>query len=204
MTSDFEKIIYSDEVIAFTTLANEYCRYIDGIALYSQCDFVDKMHRLLPLIYVKTLSIPSVEPVDPDFIEKSVTQEEWETVQQAVHQKLNKYDAYSEPLDPLQRAADSMTSLSEGFADIYQDLKDYLVLMSIGSPEMMNDAIAECVNNFREYWGQRLVNIMRVLHHLQYGGIALDTTDKYVAKPIDERPSWERNGNNHQGNYWNE
>lgn len=203
MSDNIENIVYSDAVITFTAMANEYCKFIDTIAICSQKDFIDKAHRLLPLLYVKTLSVPSIEPIDPDMIEKSVTQEEWDEVHNAVAKKLGKFDNYTEQLDPLLND-DAMTSLSEGFADIFQDLKDYLMLMQMGSPEMMVDAIWECMQNFKNYWGQRLVNIMRVLHYLQYANLNLNTTDALIFKPEDDRPSWEREGKNLREDYWNE
>lgn len=76
--------------------------------------------------------------------------------------------------------------------------------MQMGSPEMMNDAIWECARNFREYWGQRLLNIIRVLHHLVYGGANLNHNDALVTEKEDERPSWERGANNMQEDFWNE
>jgi hypothetical protein len=197
MTVDFEKIIYSDEVIAFTALASQYCNMVDHVATFSQSNFISQQHKLLSLLYVKTLSLPETEPVDPEMIEKMVTQEEWDEVHNAVAAKLAKFDRYSEVFDPL-AGDDAMTSLSEGFADIFQDLKDYLSLMQMGSPEMMNDAIWECVNNFKNYWGQRLVNIVRVLHHLIYSGAPLRTDDAKTFER-DDRPSWERG--NQQSNF---
>lgn len=197
MSDDLEKIIYSDEVIAFTALAGKYCDMVDCVATFSQRDFIDKSLRLLSILYVKALSLPTIEPIDPDMVEKTVTQEEWDEVHNAVAAKLAGFDSYTESLDPL-AGADAMTSLSEGFADIFQDLKDFMSLMRIGAPEMMNDAIWECARNFREYWGQRLVNILRVLHHLVYSGAALRTDDARTFEQ-DERPSWERGGQNNFG-----
>ena len=81
MTDDFEKIVYSDEVIAFTALAGKYCDMVDCVAAFSQRDFVDKSLRLLSILYVKALSLPQIEPIDTDLIEKTVTQEEWDEVQ---------------------------------------------------------------------------------------------------------------------------
>ena len=101
MTDDFEKIVYSDEVIAFTALASQYCNLVDRVAAYSQSDFVSQQHRLLSLLYVKTLSLPSIEPIDPEMVEKTVTQEEWDEVHNAVAAKLAKFDRYSEVYDPL-------------------------------------------------------------------------------------------------------
>ncbi|MCQ2374745.1 MAG: DUF5063 domain-containing protein [Salinivirgaceae bacterium] len=193
---DIESVVYNDRTVAFTALANQFCTFIDRVATFSQKDFVDNAHKLLALLYVKALSLPQTEPTDPDMIEKTVTQEEWDEVFNAVALKMGKFDKYKEIEQPIQSGAKAeMASIAEGFADIFQDLKDYTSLMSYGSPEMMNDAIWECTNNFRQYWGQRLVNILRVLHLLQYSGVELCTTD---ARQFDENKSRRKTHNNEQ------
>ncbi|MFA6404180.1 MAG: DUF5063 domain-containing protein [Salinivirgaceae bacterium] len=193
MEHDIETTVYSENVLGFNVLATQYCNMLDKLSLLSQHDFVDKCHRLLPLIYLKAIILPETEVLEPEMIDKSVTQEEWEEVQHAVAQKLNGVDSYTEVLDSL-NSDQQMTSLSEGFADIYQDLKDYLVLYNMGTPEIMNDAIWECKNNFNGFWGQRLVNILRVLHHLLYSEVVLRENDALSAKDFDpdkrERRQW--------------
>lgn len=184
MERDFEEIVYAENVLGFATLATEYCNLLDGVALMSQKEFVDKVHRLLPLIYLKAIILPDTEPEMPDMIEKSVTQEEWEAVCDTMIKKMVGIDAYQEILDPLANE-DQMGSLSEGFADIYQDLKDFVVLYNMGTAEIMNDAIWDCKNNFKAYWGQRLVNIQRVLHNLLYGGTQLNENDALTEDDFD-------------------
>ncbi|MBQ2878029.1 MAG: DUF5063 domain-containing protein, partial [Bacteroidaceae bacterium] len=34
--------------------------------------------------------------------------------------------------------------------------------------EVMHDAIIECNEHFRQYWGQTLVNTLRALHEIEY------------------------------------
>ncbi len=184
MEHDIENRVYSENVIGFTTLAAEYCNLLDGVALLSQKDFIDKAHRLLPLIYLKAIILPEVEPEMPDMIDKSVTQEEWEAVHLTLLKKLSGVDEYQEVWDSL-NDSQQMNSLSEGFTDIYQDLKDYIALYNMGTPEIMNDAIWECKNNFKQFWGQRLMNITRVLHHLLYGGVSLNETDALSKADFD-------------------
>lgn len=184
MEHDIENRVYSENVIGFTTLAAEYCNLLDGVALLSQKDFIDKAHRLLPLIYLKAIILPDVEPEMPDMIDKSVTQEEWEAVHLTLLKKLSGVDEYQEVWDAL-NDSQQMNSLSEGFTDIYQDLKDYIALYNMGTPEIMNDAIWECKNNFKQFWGQRLMNITRVLHHLLYGGVTLNETDALSEADFD-------------------
>ncbi len=193
MEHDIESTVYSENVLGFNVLATQYCTMLDKLSLLSQRNFVDKCHRLLPLIYLKAIILPETEAIDPEMIDKSVTQEEWEEVQHAVAQKMSGVDTYSEVLDSL-NDDQQMTSLSEGFADIYQDLKDYLALYNMGTPEIMNDAIWECKNNFKSFWGQRLVNILRVLHHLLYSGVVLRENDALSTEDFDpdkrEKRQW--------------
>lgn len=201
MERNFEELVYSENVIGFTTLATEYCNMLDGVALLSQKEFIDKAHRLLPLIYLKAIILPDTEPEMPEMIDKAVTQEEWEAVYNTMVKKLKGVDTYNEVLDSLQDEQ-QMSSLSEGFADIYQDLKDYVSLYNMGTAEIMNDAVWECKKNFKEYWGQRLVNIARVLHNLLYGGINLSENDALSKEDFDPE-NWEKKGLDEDNNELN-
>ena len=63
-----------------------------------------------------------------------------------------------------------VSSISENMADIYQDMKDFLLLYQTGTGEVMNDAVWECRMNFENFWGQKLVNSMRAIHKFIYSG----------------------------------
>ena len=49
-------------------------------------------------------------------------------------------------------------SISENLADIYQDLKDFALSYRTGDEFVMQEALWECVDNFKNYWGQKLRN----------------------------------------------
>jgi hypothetical protein len=59
-------------------------------------------------------------------------------------------------------------------ADLYQDMKDFVSLYSMGVTEIMNDAVWECKMNFENYWGQILVNALRVIHRIVTGDEELE------------------------------
>ena len=61
--------------------------------------------------------------------------------------------------------------ISEDIADIYQDLKNFVFVFSLGNNETMYEALAMCEENFRFFWGQKLVNTQRALHEVKYGEI---------------------------------
>jgi len=177
MHTNLEDIVYSENVVGFNTLVLDYLNMLDNVLLMSQRDFIDRSHKLLPLIYLKAIVLPNVDPIMPDMIEKTVTREEWEAVDETIAQKLGHLNEYQEVLDALMSDGTEMTSLSEGFTDIFQDLKDYISQYNMGTAELMNDAIWECKRNFAEYWGQRLVNLMRILHYLLYTSDSLSSND---------------------------
>ena len=45
----------------------------------------------------------------------------------------------------------------------------------------MHDALATCQENFRLYWGQKLVNTLRALHEVRYA-----STEEEEEFPVDE------------------
>lgn len=193
MEQDLEVVVYSENVVGFNALIMEYIDILDKSVMLSQKQFVDKMHRLLPLIYLKAIILPDTEPIMPEMIDKVVTQEEWDAVHGTLSGKLGEHDAYQEVFDPLSESGNEMSSLAEGFTDVFQDLRDYLSLYNMGTAEIMNDAIWDCKNNFKQFWGQRLVNIQRVLHHLLYGGVVLNDTDALSDDDFDLEKRFKKN-----------
>ena len=56
--------------------------------------------------------------------------------------------------------------ISEGLADIYQELKDLAAAFQTGEEPIMNDAVVLCREAFDSHWGQKLLAVMRALHAL--------------------------------------
>lgn len=166
---DVNQIIVSKSVIEFVSIANEYCNLVEQIFETEKKDFVDHAVKILPLMYLKGMVLPELELISEDLVEKFVTEEEWETINNDVANILLDDNTYTEVFDPIDEMDEvKEVNLSENFADIYQDIKDFVSLYHQGTLESMNDAIVECKNNFKQYWGQRLVNALRVLHHINY------------------------------------
>jgi hypothetical protein len=53
-------------------------------------------------------------------------------------------------------------------ADVYQDTANFCFLFRGGNEDVMHEALALCRINFREYWGQRLLNALNALHAVRY------------------------------------
>ena len=170
MDETFNNPVYSKQVIEFTTVANEYCTLIENCGNAETQDLIDKLHKILPLLYLKSSLLPVLENDFEEFNEKYVTEMDYNRVRQLIEVKLGEYDRYEEVFDPLRDEHDqpALTTISENIADIYQDIKDYILLFQVGTTEVMHEAVRELVQNYEEYWGQKLVNCLRALHHLKY------------------------------------
>ena len=59
-------------------------------------------------------------------------------------------------------------SIAESLADIYQDLKNFIVNYKSGNEEVMNDAVWEVLMNFEEFWGKKLLNVLVAIHTVLY------------------------------------
>lgn len=175
----FESPVYSKNTIEFVTVANEFCKFIEGSEGVSLTQFVDISHRVLPLLYLKATLLPEDAESYEEFNEKFVTEEAYGYIQAMLIEKFGEYNTYDEIYDPLRQENDEPAQLSvaEGFADIYQDVKDFVMQFQVASDEVMQNAIWECKQAFEQYWGQRVVNILRVLHNLKYYVVELESEE---------------------------
>lgn len=176
----FSDVVYSKNVIEFVTVANEFCTFIESVDEFERKEFVLRLQKLFPLLYLKASLIPEIEERLPEFVEKFVTEEDYNFVHRKLQAKLGQFDSYQEVFDPMMQYSDEPleSNISENVADIYQDLKDFILGYRIGTTDVMNDSLFECKNNFEQYWGQRLVNGLRALHNLVYGEVDLEKEDE--------------------------
>lgn len=162
--------IYSRNTIEFVTVAAETCLFLENAASFTKKDFLQRALKILPLLYLKTSLTDCPEKLLEEESERFLTETDYELIKNSISEVLGESDRYLEVFHPdIQLSEEGIaTDISEDLADIYQDLKDFLLCYQIGNEEAMNDALALCLSSFREYWGQRLVNSMRAMHNALY------------------------------------
>lgn len=168
-----EDVVFSKNVVEFVTVANEFCRMVENPSFSSTAYQVDVMRKILPLLYLKASLVPEIHSHLEEELEKFVTEYDYQVILQKWLQIMGENDIFHEVFDPeIQFGTEPVTaSISENILDIYQDLKDFLFSYRTGDGEIMNDSLAECLNHFWDFWGQRLVNVLRALHQLAATGI---------------------------------
>ncbi len=190
---DAHQIVYSKNVIEFVTVASEYCSSVEQVAKIPAKANLQKMQKLLPLLYLKAAMLPKTERLLDEELEKYISELDYNMLHQKWVLLLNEYDSFYEVFDPsIQFGSETVTaSISENLLDIYQDLKNFLIAYSLGNDEVMNDALAECVEHFEEFWGQQLANVFRAVHMLVYSNVNFDKEmmNKEV-QPAKGNPKW--------------
>jgi hypothetical protein len=131
-------------------------------------------------MYLKASLLPKLDPFFEDGNEKFVTESDWNNINEIFKEKFGTANDYLEVFDErISNTEGSLAaSISEDMADIYQDMKDFLLLYQTGTGEVMNDALWECRMNFENFWGQKLVNSMRAIHKFIYSGEEIGKVEK--------------------------
>lgn len=159
--------VYSKTVLELLTVANEYCLFLEKAENYDRQDILIFLQKVCPLIYIKSSLLPVIEIEDEEAAEHFVTEEEWEGVFNSLHLKFGEDDLYYF-IDPHERShTDAVkASLAENFTDIYQDLKDFVLLYQKPRKASMEYAVFECKRLFETRYGFRLVRAHSVIHYL--------------------------------------
>ncbi len=172
--------IYERNTLEFVTVALEYCAFAEKAGDEGLFTFVDKATKLLPLLYLKAALLPEAETDEFYEPELSVTEEMYENIRSRIATLLGDKDTYLDTFhaDMIYSETPIAASISENLADVFQDVGNFISLFRQGNEEVMLQAIALCRQNFREYWGQQLLNALKALHSLRYSDETLQAENE--------------------------
>ena len=159
-----------EEIKDFLLASAEYCLILENTEEHSKTDFVSKLQKILPLIYLKVSLLSNYEDIIDSEIEKFVHEADWEYIRNKVVDKLGENEIFIDLYTPetYESTEVNSASLSECITDVYQDLKDFTTLVQIANEENIKAAIIELKYNFENFWGSRLIAALSVLHNLIY------------------------------------
>ncbi|MCQ2607665.1 MAG: DUF5063 domain-containing protein [Bacteroidales bacterium] len=156
-------------IIELVAVAVEFCSTLESATEMSRKDFVERTHKLLSLLYMKAAVLSPDADVD-DFCEHYVTEKDWETIRQKAEERLGSLDNRIEMIEPDSYTnRDSIeTYLSECFADIYQDARNFVELCKDTSDEGLQAAAGEFILNYKLYWGTRVLALLTEFHNILF------------------------------------
>ncbi|HRS53901.1 MAG TPA: DUF5063 domain-containing protein [Bacteroidales bacterium] len=165
-----DDIVSQKKVIEFYTVASEFCRFIESTTHNDKLVFKETILRLLLLLYLKGSLLPKLLPKDENANERFVNEEQWQEIYLLLKSILKEDDDFDKIL--LEEEIDSSFenkinkgSISEHLADIWQDIKDFVLLFNKNNIAAKENAIWSCYILFRENWGRKTAELINVLHN---------------------------------------
>lgn len=156
-----EDITKTKPVLEALTVANEYCLFFESVEKYSENDILSYFHKIAPLLYLKACTVPDIIVADESFNERFVTEEQWEGIFKSLREKFGDNDTYY-LLDHNNDTVEA--SLSDNMADIYQDMKDFVVLYQKGSMYAQENAVAQFKFLMASHWGPIAIDALKACH----------------------------------------
>lgn len=167
---DFQHIGYSKEVLEFVAVAKEFCDFVETTPQMQRRDFVQRLQKFIPLIYLKGSLLPVSECEESGLTEDFVTEDQYNYLYNTIHNLLGEYDEYLEVFDDNMQYSETpvVHSISEKTCDIYQDLKNFISSFRCGIPEIIGEALWQLNENFELYWGKSCAGVLRAIHTVVY------------------------------------
>lgn len=161
--------IYLPAVLDFVTIAVEISSFLESDEKISREEWIDSALKMFPLLYVKASLLPDTFPLNEETPGTFVREEDYARVSANIADILGEEDVYLDVfVDDMKYSDTPVTAtISENIADIYQDIRNFVSVYQFELTDQMQDAICVCKENFRLYWGQKLVNVLRPLHALK-------------------------------------
>ena len=165
---EYEEVENMNEKIAadLYVAATQYCTFVEHGAEFDKGQILDYMLKILPLLYIKGGLLNSGEADEVSAYEQCVTEEEYEAVFLLLKSKLESED-YFDTYD-IQLGETQSISLCEHIADIYQDLKDFVLLYGKNTITARLSAAYLCNMRYACGWGKKILTVLPYLHMMLY------------------------------------
>lgn len=167
---------YSNQVIEMLKVAHEYCLFLENMENTPAEEITPFIQRIIPLLYLKGSLLPTIDVNDDEISERFVTEEQWEGIFNTLRDKLADKDEfwmldYNSPdqTDPVK------ASISEILADIYQDLKDFVMLYQKASRSSKQNAAKDCKYLYETHWGGKSLHLLQWVHYLNHNDSNTDS-----------------------------
>ena len=165
-----ENPIYAHDTLEFVTVAAEYCALLEKNEEQTAEALVSTLLKLLPLLYMKAQLLPLVETDGAFMPDDQVTEDDYNYVRNGIYSLLKEHDEYEMLVwdEDMQTEESRWCSASEGLADLYQALRNFVAVYQQRVEACMPDALWQLRDSFELYWGQTLLDTLRQLHRIRY------------------------------------
>ena len=99
-----------------------------------------------------------------------MTEDDYNYVRNGAYRLLHEHDEYEMLVwdEDMQTEESRWCSVSEGLADVYQALRNFVAVYQQRVEACMPDALWQLRDSFELYWGLNLLDTLRQLHRIRY------------------------------------
>lgn len=165
-----KSVIYAKNTMELVTVGVEFCVYLEQSADRDRAGFMETMLKLIPLLYLKASVQGLVEHDEECAPEQFVTEQDYELIRSYVAAIMGDEDSYMDFCNEDVRFSDEpqVKTISEGLADVYQAVRNFVGAYKVGGEEGMFAALVALMNGFELYWGQTLTDVLQAMHRVRY------------------------------------
>jgi hypothetical protein len=168
---DSESTQLTPNTLAFIALCNEYCNAVELARESERQEFIDSMLRLLPRIYISAADLKS-DLLDPNetYIDSALEEDYYDSMRRNVALLLGEDDAYLDVFEDDMKYSDTpiAASISEGVADLFQVMFNFLETVRNAPYDLVNEAVQTMHEDFEHYWSMKLCDVLRAINALKY------------------------------------
>ncbi len=163
--------IVNTNSLAFIALCNEYCAALENAREMERGEFISRMIRLLPRLYISAndLQVNIVETEEP-YIDSALDEDYYDAVRRNVERLIGPDDVYLEVFEEDMKYSDTpvSASISESLADLFQVMFNFIAMIQDATDEIMGLGLLAMREDFKSYWSQILCNVMRALNKIAF------------------------------------
>jgi hypothetical protein len=165
MTEENINKLKSTQVLELIRVAHEFCVFTEDIENKEITDILSFYQKVLPLMYLKGSLLPEIEVSDSSFNERFVTEAIWGEIFMSLKTKFgdDEYFWIADENNELLKV-----SVADYIADIYQDMKDFVVLFQKDRIAAKENAVFSIRKYQIVHWGPRLTTVLPTIHRLFY------------------------------------
>lgn len=162
--------ILSTNSIAFIALAGEYCHLVESAQSVEKEEFVKRALNLLPRLYITATDLKEDAVSDDFLIEPVIDETAYNHIRNTVEAIMGEDDTYLEVFEEDMKYSDTPigASVSEGVADLYQVMFNFISGMRNATDVLMAGLVMAMHEDFELYWSRILCNLLRALNHIRY------------------------------------
>jgi hypothetical protein len=162
--------IKSQVITEFIAIAVDFCQLMEQASKKRTGELFSTLQQLLPEIYLKALKLPKPKYCYEEEPKKFVREDNYAAIHDALQQKIELVNGIAR-MSPGTRTSQhelASFSMAELLADIYEELKNFVMLYEVGIPQAMNDAVWLCRESFEQGFGIKLTEGLKLLHRIIY------------------------------------